>query len=412
MNDALATSNSSISGRLWKNQKFLYLWFSSTTSFLALSTYLFAEQWYIVRVLDQEALLGVVLMVTMIPRIFLMTIGGVLADRFRRSRIMVISSLVRGVLMIGMMIFFQLSLLAMAPLIAFALCFGVVDAFFSPANSSLVPTLISKEKLTQANSFIQSSNQFAMFTGPILGGFVLTISSFSVLFATIAALLFLTSLFSFFIKEEAQIEKSTPSTKTELKDGFRYVWNLPFLKNILMIIIFINFFFFGPLLIGIPLIVDHALDGEPLQLSFMQSAYQGGMLTGALLIGVINLRRKRGIMILCLMTVLGICLSLLGMIHHLWQGMGLLGVMGLLSSVINVSLISTIQEQSRSDKIGRVMSIVNASSNGLVPLSYGFVSLSLLVHLSIPTVMGLCGLVITTLSVCYTFRSTIVRNID
>lgn len=412
MDNSIVSPRRSASPGLWKNRAFLYLWFSSTTSFLALSTYLFAEQWYIVRVLDQEALLGVVLMVTMIPRIFLMTIGGVLADRVRRSRIMVASSLIRGLLMVGMIVFLQLSLLTMLPLIVFALCFGIVDAFFSPANTSLVPTLVSKEKLTQANSFIQSSNQFAMFTGPILGGFLLTISSFPVLFGTIAFLLFLTSLFSLFIKEQATSEKSTTSTKTELKEGCMYVWSFPFLKNMMIIIICINFFFFGPLLMGIPLIVDHVLDGEPLQLSFMQSSYQGGMLTGAILIGVLNIRRKRGMTILSLMTVLGLCLSLLGMIHHLWQGVTLLAVMGLLSSFINVALLSAIQEQSGEDKMGRVMSIVNASSNGLVPLSYGLISLALLVPLQIPIIMAVCGVMITTLSLAYTFGSATIRAVE
>lgn len=58
---------------LLQNRTFLFLWLSSTFSFLALSTYLFAEQWYIIRVLNQEAALGIVLMVTMIPRVVLMT---------------------------------------------------------------------------------------------------------------------------------------------------------------------------------------------------------------------------------------------------------------------------------------------------------------------------------------------------
>ncbi|MDJ0333374.1 hypothetical protein [Planococcus sp. S3-L1] len=43
---------------LFSNRSFIFLWLSSTASFLALSTYLFTEQWYIITVLEKESLLG------------------------------------------------------------------------------------------------------------------------------------------------------------------------------------------------------------------------------------------------------------------------------------------------------------------------------------------------------------------
>jgi MFS family permease len=244
-------TNNNAASSLFKNRAFVFLWLSSTTSFLALSTYLFAEQWYIITVLNKEGALGIVMMVTMIPRVLFMTIGGVWADRYRRSRIMLISSLVRCLLVVMMILFLQMSLLELWPLIGFALLFGVVDAFFSPANTSLLPTLVSKDVLTRSNSFIQSSNQIAMFSGPMIGGFVLTVGSFSHLFSIIATFLVLTFVFSFLIKEEENvhaISQKKVSTKEELKEGFIYVWKMPFLKNMLLILIIINFFFFGPLL--------------------------------------------------------------------------------------------------------------------------------------------------------------------
>ena len=408
-------TNNNAASSLFKNRAFVFLWLSSTTSFLALSTYLFAEQWYIITVLNKEGALGVVMMVTMIPRVLFMTIGGVWADRYKRSRIMLVSSLVRCILVVLMILFLQMSLLELWPLIGFALLFGVVDAFFSPANTSLLPTLVSKDVLTRSNSFIQSSNQIAMFSGPMIGGFVLTVGSFSLLFSIIAIFLVLTFAFSFLIKEEENvhaISQKKVSTKEELKEGFIYVWKMPFLKNMLLILIIINFFFFGPLLMGIPLIADGVIHGEALDLSFLQSSYQGGMLTGAIIVGILNLRKKRGLIILVMITVLGILLSLLGQIGFLWQGMVLLSMMGVLSSIINVSLISTIQEQSEENKIGRVMSLVSASSNGLVPLSYAFVSLALVLNLTISNIMLLCGSLIVVISIIYTLNSKVIKEVN
>ncbi|WP_349307310.1 MFS transporter [Planococcus sp. S3-L1] len=353
------------------------------------------------------------MMATMVPRILFMTLGGVWADRFRRSRIMLISSFVRCLLVLGMILLLQLSLLELWPLILFALCFGIVDAFFSPANTSLLPSVVAKEALPRSNSFIQSSNQIALFSGPMLGGWILSFGSFSLLFGVIAGFLLLTFLFSSLIKEEKRtLTTNRASTKSELKEGFSYVWSMPFLKNILVILIFINFFFFGPLLMGIPLLVDSVLKGKVLDLSFLQSSYQGGMLAGAVMVGVLNLRKKQGLTMLVMIGVLGIFLTLLGHISFLWQGILLLSLMGILSSFINVSLISTIQAQTDPTKIGRVMSLVNASSNGLVPLSYAFVSLALVMQFTISSIMMVCGLLILSISSIYLLRSNIIKNVE
>lgn len=401
------------SSSLLKNRSFIFLWLSSTTSFVALSSYLFAEQWYIITVLKMESALGIVLMITMIFRVLFMTVGGVWADRYRRSRIMLVSSLIRCVIVIVMIFFLQMSILEIWSLIGFAILFGIVDAFFSPANTSLLPLLVPNSLITKANSFIQSSNQIAMFSGPMIGGLILSKGSFSLLFSIIAAFLFMTFLFSYCIGEQKkQAPSNNSSTKGELLDGLKYVWNMSFLKNMLIILIIVNFFFFGPLQMGIPLIINNVLHGEALHLSFLQSSYQGGMLAGAVTVGIVNFRKKRGLSNLIIINVLGICLSLLGYIHFLWQGIFLLSIMGILSSIINVSLISIIQEKSQEDKIGRVMSLVNAFSNGLVPLSYAFVSIALVMELTISSIMLYCGCLIICISLLYIFKPNVIKSVD
>ncbi|MCX2829174.1 MFS transporter [Bacillus sp. DHT2] len=396
---------------LFKNRAFLFLWLSSTASFLALSTYLFAEQWYVIRALGQESALGIVMMVTMIPRVLLMTVGGVWADRFKRSKIMLVSSFTRCLLIFIMITLLHLHLLNLWSLLVFALLFGILDSFFSPANQSLLPLLVPKEMLTRSNSFIQTSNQVAMFTGPMIGGWIITVSSFSVLFFSVACFLVISCTFTLCIKEKKlSLSSGQASAKQELLAGFQYVWNMPFLKSILFILMTINVFFFGPLLMGIPLLANEVLHGKAVEVSFLQSSYQGGMLGGALLIGLLNIRKKRGLSILILISFLGISLSFLGQIYVLWQGILLLVMMGFMSSMINVPLVSIIQENSETDKLGRVMSFVSASSNGLVPLSYAFVSICLTFGTSISDILLYCGLLITICSFLFIIKYKIVRD--
>ncbi|WP_083402196.1 MFS transporter [Bacillus sp. MUM 116] len=399
-----ATNHKIRFAELLKNRSFILLWLSSNVSFLSLSTYLFAEQWYIITELNKEALLGIVMMATMIPRVLFMVIGGVWADRFKKSQIMYISSFIRFLIIFIMVLFLQVNLLEIWPLVGFALVFGILDAFFSPANTSLLPILVPKEALIIANSMIQSSNQIAMVSGPMIGGVILTLGSFYHIFLFVAFLLFLTFLFSLLIKEKDNPKNKGNSTINELKEGINYVWSIELLKRTLMILVIINFFFFGPLLMGIPLIVNKLIQGNALDLSFLQSSYQVGMLIGALLIGILTIKKKVVLKIHLMICTLGILLSLLGQIGEIWQGVLLLILMGSFSSIINVLLVTTIQEKSQKEKIGRVMSLVSAFSNGLVPLSYGFVSLSLFFKYDISHIMLICGIGITIISAIFIWK--------
>ncbi len=294
---------------LLRNRSFRALWLASTCSFLALSTYLFAEQWYILRVLKLDAYLGLVLMLTLLPRIFLMVFGGVIADRFKKSIILRYSSLLRFTFVLLLLSVYHFELLTIVPLAVFAFTFGCIDAFFSPASASLLPLLVSKEDLTRANSILQTSNQMALFSGPLLGGVLLTFSSFHFLFLTIALFLLLASLGTFFIREHPVDNPTRTSAWLELVQGFHYVFADPYLRRILFLLIIINFFFFGPLLMGIPLLVDRVLLGKALDPSYLQGAYQLGMLLGAAWIGFTHSINQSFRLLLSLIGLLGVGLG-------------------------------------------------------------------------------------------------------
>lgn len=386
----------------FRNRSFLSLWLASTCSFLALSTYLFAEQWYILRVLQQEAYLGIVLMLTLLPRIFLMLIGGVIADRFKKAMIMRFSSLFRLGFVIALLFVYQNDALGIVQLSLFAFLFGCIDAFFSPASSALLPLLLSSEDFTRANAVVQTSNQLALLSGPLLGGILLTAYSFTLLFVVVGCFLSVTFLCSLFISERHVEHRHSTSATAELIEGVRYVFSEPYLRTILFILIIINFFFFGPLLMGIPLLVDGVLHGQALDLSYLQGAYQIGMLLGAAFIGLGNIQSQSIRLLLLLIGGLGIGLGALGQISTVFQGVVLLLTMGLLSAVINVLLLTTIQATSQQPMMGRVMSLVNAASNGLVPLSYALISLSLYFHFTIAWILLCCGIMIV-ITACFFF---------
>ncbi|SMO94615.1 MFS transporter [Melghirimyces algeriensis] len=398
---------------LMRNRKFLYLWLASMVSSMTVSMYLLAEEWYVVQALDLRASLGIVMMVTSIPRVLFMALGGVVADRMSRSRIMFVSEFSRGLLIAAMIGLLVIGNLDIVWLTLFALFFGVLDAFFWPASQSLLPSIVSKDQLMRANSVMQTTQQVSFLLGPVISGFVIANLSYEGVFGLCAILLLTGSLFVIKVKDQPeQSDEQGESIWIEMMGGFHYVKQTSYLMILLFAAAIVNFLFSGPIMLGIPLMVKEMLHQGAVELSFLQSSFAGGALLGSVMIGVINFRRKRGLLVVGALCTFGIWLGLLSQVSQLWQGILLLLVSGICSSMTNLPLISLVQENSDPAKIGRVMSLISMTSMGLLPLSFGFYSLILSLHIPLTIIWLYSGLLLLAVSGFFFLKSKPVRILD
>jgi MFS transporter, DHA3 family, macrolide efflux protein len=380
--------------QVWANGRFLILWLGSGLTSLAFSVYLLSEAWFVVQKLDRESWLGIVMMVTTIPRVLLMTVGGVLADRMERSKILSLMNVSRALmifLLVGLLFNQSLSIWG---LLVFALVFGVLDAFFWPANGSLLPNIIDKEQLARGNSIIQTTNQLCFLLGPALGGFLLKFVSFEMAFGVSALFLLIAGITIRLIRED---RPSAPEEKQkfmrELKDGIAYVKNFTFLLTLMGVSIIINLLLSGPLNAGMAVLVKHSLNGDVLALSYLDSSIAVGMMAGSILAGILNVKRKRALISMALILVLGIATALLSQISSLWQGIVLMFAIGFFISFSNILTSTLIQQMVKPDMMGRVQGVLSTASMGFIPISYAFVSILLSAGISISAVMLVSSIV-------------------
>lgn len=398
---------------LLKNRKFLYLWIASIFSSITLSLYIVAEEWYVVKALGMSESLGWVMVATTIPRILFMSIGGVIADRFSRSTILFLSDFSRALLVAGMVLLLLFDGLSFWILTIFALLFGTLDAFFWPARDALLPSIVEKEQLTRANSLLSTTSYISMVIGPVIAGLAITWWSFEGAFSIVAILLFIAGLIIFRIKDSpSHNEEKEYSAWNEFIEGFRYVKTSTFLVTLMAVSAVVNFFFSGALMIGIPLIVDELLRGDAMDLSFMESAFAGGMLIGGIVVGALNIRKKRGLLALLFLLVPGLLMILLAQITLLWQGVLLLGIMGTFLSLTNIPVISLMQEQTDPSKIGRVMAMLSMASMGLTPLSFGIIATLLSVGVPLVGILTVCGSILLLFTLFVLWKVKVLREVD
>ena len=164
----VAASRNPFAGR-----DFRLLWIGEAVSAIGDQFALIALPWLALVLTGSALALGGAMALMAIPRAILMTFGGVAVDRFSPRKVMLGSNAVRlvAVSILGAVVLAGQAELWM--LYAFALVFGVADAFFFPAQTAIVPELVSDEQLPRANGIVQGTAQISVLVGPVAAGLVI-----------------------------------------------------------------------------------------------------------------------------------------------------------------------------------------------------------------------------------------------
>ncbi|WP_373976355.1 MFS transporter [Chitinibacter sp. SCUT-21] len=397
---------------LLRNRNFILLWLASIVGNFALAVAMLAETWYVVKTLGAKEQLGLVMIAGSVPRIALMAVGGVLADRMKRSKIILVSLGARVLMLFGLVGLLAINRLDIWALTAFAFLYGALDAFFWPARDALIPAIVPEQDLTRANSIMLTTNQVGLVFGPVLGGVLLAMMSYEMIFSLTGGMLALATACIALINEPfvKKVREVGSTMLIELKEGVQYAIKTPVLRALMLIYAAANLLFMGPLALGIPIIVTENLNGEPATLSFLQSAFAAGMVIGGILLTMYPPTKKRLLMITIIIGLEGVFLSLLAHTHWVWVAVGLQALIGLGVAGNNVPMMSLIQQYSDKDKLGRVMSLNSMASMGLTPISYAMVTGLLSIHLSMAWIMPIFGLTMAALMLLLTLKMPIVRE--
>src|ERR1700730_2413561 len=113
---------------------------------------------------------GYILIIKLLPSFFVGPLAGVVADRFNRKTVMIVSDIVRGLLVLGF-------LLVQRPeqvwiVYVLAAIEVAVSSFFDPAKSASIPNIVSREELIPANALSAASWSVTLALGAALGGVV------------------------------------------------------------------------------------------------------------------------------------------------------------------------------------------------------------------------------------------------
>jgi hypothetical protein len=158
------------------------------------NAYYVAFAWLVLSISGSATILAVAMVCNVLPNGLLLLVGGAITDRWSPKRVMFCSHMLRGILVLGLCTLTITGSARVWQFCAIAAAFGIADAFFWPASSSILPFLVAKADLPRANAAGSGGEQVAMFLGPLLGGALLVAFSPSAVLAVDAATFFLAAI--------------------------------------------------------------------------------------------------------------------------------------------------------------------------------------------------------------------------
>jgi len=355
------------------------------------ATVRFALPLYLLNETGSSALFGAVTACAFIPAILLSPVGGMVADRVDKRKIMVLLDCATAVLVLGCALLLGRAPLLPLLIVTMMLLYGIAGAY-QPAVQASIPALVVPERYVQANAVVNTVNAFAALLGPVLGGILYSAWGLTGVLVLCGVCFALSAGMECFLQIPFTPQAKTGGLWATVREDFRLSLNLlyrdvPAVGQGMLVICGMNLFLSAVLVVGVPYLVTQVLDlGTPEVTNrlcgFAQGALAAGGLIGGAAAGVfhrsLRLERAGNLLVLCAAAVFPIGLVLL-LPAGPWVRYGVLlvccFVIMVSSNIFTVELLAFLQKVIPGELLGKVLSVVMTVSMCTHPLGsglYGF----------------------------------------
>lgn len=346
---------------------FRKLWFGACTSSIGTWMQSVAQNWLVLTLTGSAFFLGLDAFLGQLPIMLFTLIGGVVADRHDRRRILLGSQYVQMTTAFALAALVYLDVVQIWHVLALSFATGCAQAFGGPAYQSLIPSLVEKKDLPNAVALNSIQFNLARVIGPLLAGialatlgsvFCFTMNGLSFL-AVIAALLTL--------RVPHRVVPPPQPMMTDLRGGLSYVRGEGPLLG-LTVLAFLATFLGTPLLTLLPVVAQDVFQRGVGEYSRMMVFSGAGAVVGAFVVAWLGRFRRMGKAALVVQAVFGGLILAFAASRVLVVSYLLLFAGGVALVIVFSLLISLVQLTAPNQMRGRVMSIYMVAFRGGMPL--------------------------------------------
>jgi DHA3 family tetracycline resistance protein-like MFS transporter len=356
------------------SRDFRLLWSASTISLLGDGIWFVAIGWQTLTLSNSATALAVVWLAFTLPHIAMLLFGGVISDRLPRRRVLLAANIVSGVFVGAMAVLSLTGTLSIWKLVILVAGYGASEAVFGPAYGAIVPELVDREILQQANSLNQLNRPIALrLVGPVLGGILVGALGAGTAFALDAATFAVSAAILARMRVPRTacdgMETSVRAVLREVGEGLSAVRRVPWLWAGMGADAIGTLATWGCVQALVPIVVRDDLGGSAETLGFVYAAGGVGAVVAALMTGSRGSLRRPVIVLFLVLAGKVAAVGLFAFATSPATAMLASFLMGSLSTVGLVIWMTLIHERVQGDLLGRVNSIDWLVSTSLMPLA-------------------------------------------
>ena len=368
------------------------MWIGACTSSIGTWMQIVAQGWLIYRLSHSSFYLGLDQFLGGLP-IFLFTlIGGVVADRVERRKILLVSQYIQMASAAILTVLVATGMVHVWEILCLSFVSGLAQAFGGPAYSALIPTLVDRDDMPNAIALNSIQFNLAVTVGPALAGITLARLGEKWCFG-LNALSFLAPVISLTIISARFLPEATKETMWKsLGQGVKFIWQQGAMVG-LIVLAFLMTFLSMPMRTYIPVFVKDIFLRGPETYGNLLSLMGVGSICGSLAIASAGNFSKKGRFALMMLMVLGAGIAGFSLSKLLPVSYVMLVVVGISMMAVFATVTSLVQLIVTNEMRGRVMSVYNFAFRGGMPM--GNLATSWLVpKYTAPIVLGIYGLLL------------------
>jgi MFS family permease len=326
-----------------------------------------AQAWLVYSMTQSSLMLGLVAFFGLLPMLLFGLIGGVLADRISRRRLLIAAQVLAMAQALSLGLLTVAGLVQVWHIIVLAVLLGLVQAFETPARHSFVAEMVPREDLPNAVALNASVFNIARFVGPALAGWLVAVLGPGPVFLVNGAsfLAVLVVLLMMRLPEPA-VPRPGGSTLAHLVEGLRFAWGHAPIRVGLMMVALVSMSG-TPHVVLMPVLAQEVFGGGPQTLGMLLAAAGAGALAGAL-----RLAHRTGAtgpgLIGGAGILAGLALLLLSAVTQFALALAVLAAMGFALTSVFASTNAFIQLAVPDRLRGRIMALFAVIFIGLMPV--------------------------------------------
>ncbi len=324
------------------------------------------QAWLVLKLTNSGTALGLVTALQFLPVLLFGAMGGVIADRVQKIKILYYTQGLSGLLALILGILVAVNAIKLWMIYILAGGLGFINAIDNPTRRTFILEMVGSQELRNAITLFSTEFNLSRVIGPAIAGVLIAAFGLAPCFLINAASYAAIIICLFMMrKEELLVVEPVKKAKGQLREGFRYVKNTALLRNVLLMMAIIGTLTYE-FQVNLPLVAKFTFNGNASYFAFLNSAMGIGAVVGGLATASRKKTSVKGLIKTAIAFGIAIVIASLSPTFHI--ALVAMVVVGVFSIIFTSQGDTLLQLESEPSMRSRVVALWSVAFIGSTPI--------------------------------------------